>query len=153
MDFKLFAIIALSILTVWGFISAIINAASNKTLTKELDILETDIEKNRVVISSQSKQISKQVDTIAELESKLSTANFVIHSKDVEIAELEGKLTVTSKTNSKLLKEVSDDITVNVKAGDDANLKVEKPKRRKPYKKRKPNGGSATNNNKAGEKK
>ena len=153
MDFKLFVIIGLSILCVWGFISAIINSASNKSLTLENEELSNDTQKMQVTISSQSKQISKVLDEISDLQSKLSTANFVIHSKDVEIAELEGKLSVTSRTNSRLLKEVADDITVNVKAGDDANLKVEKPKRRKPYKKKKPNGGSATNNNKAGEKK
>jgi hypothetical protein len=153
MDFKLFVIIGLSILSVWGFISAIINSASNKSLTLENEELSNDTQKMQVTISSQSKQINNVLYEISDLQSKLNTANFVIHSKDVEIAELEGKLSVTSRTNSRLLKEVADDITVNVKAGDDANLKVEKPKRRKPYKKRKPNGGSATNNNKAGEKK
>jgi hypothetical protein len=153
MDIKMIAIIGLSLAAVWGFVSALINAAANTQLTHDIEELSSENNNLSHIISRREKAVAKQLDQITHLESKLSTANLLLHNKDVEIAELEGKLKVTSRTNTKLLKEVADDITVNVKAGDDANLKVQKPKRRKPYKKKKPNGGSATNNNKAGEKK
>ena len=153
MDLKLISIICLSIIAVCGFISAMINSQSNKALTSSLDEYEVDLDKCSQTISRKEKEIVACNDQIAELHSKLSTSNLLLHNKDVEIAELEGKLSAISRTNTKLLKEVSDDITVNVKAGDDAPVVVQKPKRRKPYKKRKPNAGSTPNNNKTGEKK
>jgi len=149
MDLKLFALIALTIASVWGFISAIINSASNKQLTTDNEELDAENKKLHQIISKREKDVAKQLDEIAHLESKLSTSNLLLHNKDVEIAELEGKLKATSRTNTKLLKEVADDITVNVKAGDDAPVNVQKPKRRKPYKKRKPNGKSSTGDGKA----
>jgi hypothetical protein len=153
MDLKLLLPLFVGIFAIFAVVSAMINAASNKALRNEIDENLAEIAKLKSLLDAEMKQTVKRTDKISELDSKLSAANYVIHSKDVEIAELEGKLAATSRTNTKLLKEVADDITVNVKAGDDAPVNVQKPKRRKPYKKRKPNGGSATNNNKAGEKK
>lgn len=149
MDIKMIAIIGLSLAAVWGFVSALINGASNKHLNRHCDELSSENNKLSHMISKKDKDVAKQLDQISHLESKLSTANLLLHNKDVEIAELEGKLKATSRTNTKLLKEVADDITVNVKAGDDAPVNVQKPKRRKPYKKRKPNGKPSTGNTQA----
>jgi septal ring factor EnvC (AmiA/AmiB activator) len=153
MDLKLLAILILSIAGLWAIVSAMINAAANKTLKNETADKSLRINELESKLRGKNSSLSKSADTIADLEHQLKTAHVVIQNRDIEIAELEGKLNATTRTNTKLLKEVADDITVNVKAADDAPVHVQKPQRRKPYKKKKPNGGSAPNNNKTGEKK
>ena len=153
MDFKLLAIVLLSIGGIWAMVSALINSAANGELKKDNDAKKLRISELESQIKGKNTSLVNASDNLADLEHKLKTAEVIIQNRDLEIAELEGKLTTMSKTNTKLLKEVADDITVNVKAGDDAPVNVQKPKRRKPYKKRKPNAGSAPHNNQAGEKK
>lgn len=153
MDFKLLAIILLAIGGIWSMVSALINSAANGELKKDNDAKKLRISELESQIKGKNTSLVNASDNLADLEHKLKTAEIIIQSRDVEIAELQGKLEAISKTNTKLLKEVADDITVNVKAGDDAPVNVQKPKRRKPYKKRKPNAGSAPRNNQAGEKK
>ncbi|NDC95293.1 hypothetical protein EB118_15060 [bacterium] len=153
MDFKLLAIVILSIAGLWTIVSAMINAAANKTLKNETADKSLRISELESQLRGKNSSLAKSADTIADLEHQLKTAQIIIQNCDIEIAELQGKLNATTRTNTKLLKEVADDITVNIKAGDDAPVNVQKPKRRKPYKKRKPNAGSASNNHKTGEKK
>ena len=61
-----------------------------------------------------------------------------------EVAQLKSKIEVLQNTNNKLLKEVSDDVTVNVKNEESSVIVVEKPKR-KYTKRKKSNGRPATN--------
>lgn len=69
-----------------------------------------------------------------------------ISKQAMEISSLTAINTELKKSNSKLLKQASDDVTVNVKAGDDATIVLPTRKKRGRPKKKSNNGRSNTNN-------
>jgi len=98
----------------------------------------TDSNRLRSELSGVRKTLFEKEKQIEGIETSYLTE---INEHKVKIASLNSKIDVLNKTNTRLLKEVSDDITINVKSMDDANLNVAKLKRN--YRK-KNNGGSST---------
>jgi hypothetical protein len=56
-----------------------------------------------------------------------------IQVKELSIAGLESKVDVLYRENKKLLLAASDDVTINVKTADDANIVSENPKPKRRY--------------------
>lgn len=111
-----------------------------KRISDKIEVLKNDlnlcndaftVHKNNAVANN-----LKSIVRIKELEQEVSKKNTLINI-------LQTKVDVFQKNNNKLMKEVSDDITVNVQGNSSFSIK-DKPKRR--YKKRKPkaNGKSTT---------
>jgi hypothetical protein len=98
-------------------------------------------------LNSKQELLNKMDISISTYKAQLHDAQSVIEARNLENAELEGKIEVLKSENAKLLKAASDDITVNIKA-EEANVPVERKKR--PYFKRKKNAGPAASNPKVG---
>jgi peptidoglycan hydrolase CwlO-like protein len=98
-------------------------------------------------LNSKQAELNKMDIEVSKVKSELKAAQTIIEARNLDIAELEGKIQVLKSENNKLLKAASDDITVNIKA-DQANVPVERKKR--PYFKRKNNAGPTTSNPKVG---
>jgi uncharacterized protein YqgV (UPF0045/DUF77 family) len=98
-------------------------------------------------LNSKQAELNKMDIEVSKVKSELKAAQTIIEGRNLDIAELEGKIQVLKSENNKLLKAASDDITVNIKA-DQANVPVERKKR--PYFKRKNNAGPTTSNPKVG---
>lgn len=103
-------------------------------------------------IKSLNDALSSQKFTINELEVQcikykgiIKQKEDIINQKSIDNEKLSLLNIELKRTNTRLLKQASDDITVNVKAGDDATIILPtKKKRGRP--KKKTNGRSNTNN-------
>lgn len=103
-------------------------------------------------IKSLNDALSSQKFTINELEVQcikykgtIKQKEEIINQKNIDNEKLSLLNIELKRTNTRLLKQASDDITVNVKAGDDATIILPtKKKRGRP--KKKTNGRSNTNN-------
>ena len=82
----------------------------------------------------------RELDIDVKSDAVVSEKNHTIDKLTTINAELK-------RLNVKLLKQASDDVTVNVKAGDDATVIVPAKRKRGRPKKKSNNGRSATNNN------
>jgi len=105
-------------------------------------------------IASLTSALNGQKANINELEIDNIKLKALVKSFDAVVSEKNhtiDKLTTINaelkRLNVKLLKQASDDVTVNVKAGDDATVIVPAKRKRGRPKKKSNNGRSATNNN------
>ena len=124
-----------------------------------LNQLVDDAEANEVTIQALRSELGLVRKTSSNLEQRLSDCKKELDNsiksvtlKDIKIAELSSRVDVLHRENKKLLVAASDDVTINVKAADDAKIVSENPRPKKKYYKKK-NGGPTSNNNKTGEKK
>jgi hypothetical protein len=124
-----------------------------------LNQLIDDAEANEVTIQALRSELGLVRNTSSNLEKRLNDCKKELDNsiksvtlKDIKIAELSSRVDVLHRENKKLLVAASDDVTINVKAADDAKIVSENPRPKKKYYKKK-NGGPTSNNNKTGEKK
>lgn len=124
-----------------------------------LNQLIDDAEANEVTIQALRSELGLARNTSSNLEKRLNDCKKELDNsiksvtlKDIKIAELSSRVDVLHRENKKLLVAASDDVTINVKAADDAKIVSENPRPKKKYYKKK-NGGPTSNNNKTGEKK
>jgi len=124
-----------------------------------LNQLIDDAEANEVTIQALRSELGLVRNTSSNLEKRLNDCKKELDNsiksvtlKDIKIAELSSRVDVLHRENKKLLIAASDDVTINVKAADDAKIVSENPRPKKKYYKKK-NGGPTSNNNKTGEKK
>jgi len=102
----------------------------NKTRENELSNASLEIDKISIAIRQAERKIAELVDKNASLEKQLQTSM-------LEKASLESVNKLLKVENTKLLKAASDDITINVKAMDDAKIIAENPKPKRRYNKKK----------------
>jgi uncharacterized protein YlxW (UPF0749 family) len=123
------------ILFIAAIVFALLLKAKNADLSKEIKELGENHEHQKHVLSSSirsgEKKIAELMDKISLLDSKLTTAN-------LDKAGLESANKLFRMENKKLLEAASDDITINVKAMDDAKIIAENPRPKRRYKKKKP---------------
>ena len=100
-------------------------------------------------LNSKQAQLEKSDIEISKLKSELKAISQISDARSLELAELEGKLSVLKSENAKLLKAASDDVTINIKT-EEAIVPVERKKR--PYFRRK-NAGSNNPGPKMGKRK
>lgn len=120
--------------------------------------LIADAEANEVTIQGLKSELGLARNTSSNLEQRLSDCKKELDNsiksvtlKDIKIAELSSRVDILYKENKKLLVAASDDVTINVKAADDAKIVSENPRPKKRYYKKK-NGGSTSNNTKTDKK-
>jgi peptidoglycan hydrolase CwlO-like protein len=133
MEHNTLLLISLSVIAVVAIITSFVFASK---LAKHEEIMSDSLQDlaeangNLAIVSnkmkSQEKQISALVDSKATLEK-------TIQVKDLSIAGLESKVDVLYRENKKLLLAASDDVTINVKTADDANIVSENPKPKRRY--------------------
>jgi hypothetical protein len=133
MEHNTLLLISVSVIAVTAIITSLIFASirskNEKLISESLEDL-AEANANLVIVSnkmkSQEKQISALVDEKAMLEK-------TIQVKELSIAGLESKVDVLYRENKKLLTAASDDVTINVKAADDAKIIAENPKPKRRY--------------------
>ncbi len=133
MEHNTLLLISVSVIAVTAIITTLIFASirskNEKLISESLEDL-AEANANLVIVSnkmkSQEKQISALVDEKAMLEK-------TIQVKELSIAGLESKVDVLYRENKKLLTAASDDVTINVKAADDAKIIAENPKPKRRY--------------------
>ena len=136
-------------------VALIIYAIVNRAYVNQL---VDDAEANEVTVHALKSELGLARNTSSSLEKRLSdckkeldNAIKSITMKDIKIAELSSRVDILYKENKKLLVAASDDVTINVKVADDANIVSENPRPKKKYYKKK-NGGSTSNNSKTDKK-
>ena len=120
--------------------------------------LVDDAEANEVTVQALRSELGLARNTSSNLEKRLSDCKKELDNaiksvtlKDIKIAELSSRVDLLYRENKKLLVAASDDVTINVKVADDANIVSENPRPKKKYYKKK-NGGSTSNNSKTDKK-
>lgn len=136
-------------------VGLIIYAIVNRAYVNQL---VDDAESNEVRIHALKSELGLARNTSSSLEKRLSDCKKELDNaiksvtlKDIKIAELSSRVDILYKENKKLLVAASDDVTINVKVADDANIVSENPRPKKKYYKKK-NGGSTSNNTKTDKK-
>jgi len=115
-----------------------------KSLVNQVTGLKEDIDSCNETFLTCKKTISTSEIKNIQLTTMVDKLEEQIANYKTEVAQLKSKIEVLQNTNNKLLKEVSDDVTVNIKNEDPSIVVVEKPKR-KYTKRKKSNGRPATN--------
>lgn len=140
-----------AVLVVGLIIYAIVNRAY-------VNQLVDDAEANEVTVQALRSELGLARNTSSSLEKRLSDCKKELDNaiksvtlKDIKIAELSSRVDLLYRENKKLLVAASDDVTINVKVADDANIVSENPRPKKKYYKKK-NGGSTSNNSKTDKK-
>ena len=145
----------ISALTVVGLvIYVIVNRANLIAALEVLDQQEATINGLNALNKNKSNDLMKSDMKVSELTRDNNGLLSKMQQKDIEIAKLNSKVDVLYRENKKLLVAASDDVTINVKVADDANIVSENPRPKKKYykPKSKNNGGSTTNNSQTGKK-
>jgi hypothetical protein len=145
----------ISALTVVGLvIYVIVNRANLIAALETLTQQESTINGLHIINKSKSNDLMKSDMKVSELTRDNNALLSKMQQKDIEIAKLNSKIDVLYRENKKLLVAASDDVTINVKVADDANIVSENPRPKKKYykPKSKNNGGSTTNNSQTGKK-
>lgn len=104
----------------------------NKAREDELSNASLEIDKISNAVRQAERKIAELLDKNVSLEKQLQTSM-------LEKAGLESANKLLKLENAKLLKAASDDITINVKAMDDAKIIAENPKPKRRYNKKKRN--------------
>lgn len=135
-------------------IYAIVNRANLIAALETLTQQEATINGLNILNKSKSNDLMKSDMKVSELVRDNNGLLSKMQQKDIEIAKLNSKVDVLFRENKKLLVAASDDVTINVKVADDANIVSENPRPKKKYykPKSKTNGGSTTNNSQTGKK-
>jgi len=142
----------ISALTVVGLvIYVIVNRANLIAALETLTQQESTINGLHIINKSKSNDLMKSDMKVSELTRDNNALLSKMQQKDIEIAKLNSKVDVLYRENKKLLVAASDDVTINVKVADDANIVSENPRPKKKYYKKK-NGGSTSNNSKTDKK-
>lgn len=126
-------LISLSVIAVVAIITSFVFASK---LAKHEEIMSDSIEDlaqantNLLIVSNKMKSQEKQISTLVDEKTILEKT---IQVKELSIAGLESKVDVLYRENKKLLLAASDDVTINVKTADDANIVSENPKPKRRY--------------------
>lgn len=126
-------LISLSVIAVVAIITSFVFASK---LAKHEEIMSDSIEDlaqantNLLIVSNKMKSQEKQISTLVDEKTILEKT---IQVKELSIAGLESKVDILYRENKKLLLAASDDVTINVKTADDANIVSENPKPKRRY--------------------
>jgi hypothetical protein len=135
----LFSSILLGFTIIW----ALVNRNNYKKEKQENEENEYELKKLHIEAEKTYSTLLQAEKKIVELLDKNSLLNKEVQTAKIENAGLESANKVLKLENAKLLKAASDDITINVKAMDDAKIIAENPKpKRRYFKKSKKNTGS-----------
>jgi len=133
MEHNTLLLISLSVIAVVAIITSFVFASK---LAKHEEIMSDSIEDlaqantNLLIVSNKMKSQEKQISTLVDEKTILEKT---IQVKELSIAGLESKVDVLYRENKKLLLAASDDVTINVKTADDANIVSENPKPKRRY--------------------
>lgn len=141
-----------AVVVVGLIIYTIVNRAYLNQLVDDAGANEVTIQALRSELGLVRKTSSNLEQRLSDCKKELDNSIKSVTLKDIKIAELSSRVDVLHRENKKLLVAASDDVTINVKAADDAKIVSENPRPKKKYYKKK-NGGPTSNNNKTGEKK
>lgn len=133
MEHNTLLLISLSVIALVAIITSFVFASklanNEKIMSESLEDL-TEANANLVIVSNKIKSLEKQICALVDEKTALEKT---IQVKDLNIAGLESKIDVLYRENKKLLTAASDDVTINVKAADDAKIVSENPKPKRKY--------------------
>jgi septal ring factor EnvC (AmiA/AmiB activator) len=133
MEHNTLLLISLSVIAVVAIITSFVFASKLAKHEKNMsDFLEdlAQANTNLAIVSNKMKSQEKQISTLVDEKTILEKT---IQVKELSIAGLESKVDVLYRENKKLLIAASDDVTINVKTADDANIVSENPKPKRRY--------------------
>ena len=110
-----------------------------KTLSDAYEKLFADNKKQKAITAQFESEVNSCNKKIVAFSDKIALLEKEIINQKMHNASLETSNNMLKKENSKLLKAASDDITINVKAMDDAKIIAENPKPKRRYNKKKRN--------------
>jgi len=141
MEYNNLLLLSFSVIAVVAIIVSIVFASKAAELKAIIAESQDDLAKANnscALVSSKMRAQEKQISQLSD-EKAILAQN--IHVKDIKIASLESKVDILYKENKKLLGAASDDVTINVKAADDAKIVSENPKPKRRFYKKKSSGG------------
>jgi len=133
-------IIALTVITIIAIISSIIFAsrvADLKALLAEEERLKEKASDAHNLAATKVRSLEKDLSEIVD---KKTIVEKELQLAQIKIGALQSKADVLFNENKKLLEAAADDVTINLKAGDDAKVIAENPKPRRKFHKKKSAG-------------
>ena len=141
MEYNNLLLLSFSVIAVVAIIVSIVFASKVAELKAIIAESQDHLAKANNSCALVSSKMRAQEKQISQLSDEKAILAHNIQVKDIKIASLESKVDILYKENKKLLVAASDDVTINVKAADDAKIVSENPKPKRRFYKKKSSGG------------
>lgn len=141
MEYNNLLLLSISVVAVVAIIVSIVFASKVAELKAIIAESQDDLANANNSCALVSSKMRAQEKQIAQLSDEKAALAKDIQVKDIKIASLQSKIDVLYNENKKLLVAASDDVTINVKAADDAKIVSENPKPKRRFYKKKSTGG------------